>query len=127
VRYLISVNDIPQNIILSDDLATAEQIAALNSGTVRVLANGEIVDISRSPAVPSSVITRHQFFKRLGKNNRKQIRAILATNADVADGWELIHSVDLIDLTDDDVVTFVHDVKDAGIWNNARVTAILTP
>ncbi len=86
-----------------------------------------MVDFPPAMVIPSPIITRHQFFKRIGKNNRKQIRAILGTNADIADGWELIHSVDLIDLTDADVIDFVNNVKTAGIWNNARVTAILTP
>jgi hypothetical protein len=30
-------------------------------------------------------------------------------------------------VTDSDVIQFVNDVKTAGIWNAARVTALLTP
>jgi hypothetical protein len=72
-------------------------------------------------------LSKRDFYLRMGKANRKQIRAILATNADVADGWEYIHTIDTVDVTDSDVIQFVNDVKTAGIWNAARVTALLTP
>lgn len=127
-RYAIEKDGFALNVILSDSADIANQLAAQQGATARLLAANDTVTYPPAPVVPNSpIITRHQFYKRLGKGNRKQIRAILATNADVADGWELIRSVDLIDLTDSDVIEFCNDVKTAGIWNNARITAILTP
>jgi len=127
-RYAIEKDGFALNVILSDSADIANQLAAQQGATARLLAANDTVTYPPPPVIPNSpVITRHQFYKRLGKANRKQIRAILSTNADVADGWELIHSVDLIDLTDSDVIEFCKDVRTANIWNNARITAILTP
>ena len=81
-----------------------------------------------STAIPfNPPLSKKVFYARMGKVNRKQIRAILSTNSDVADGWEYIHTIDNIDLTDPDVIQFVNDCKTAGIWNQARANLLLTP
>lgn len=124
-RYAIEQDGLTLNIILSDSQATADQIAAQQGATARLLADGENPPRPEVPALPEYVLTRFQFLKRIGRANRKDIRA--STDANVQDSWDLIKSADLIDVRDDGVIQAVDAWKDAGIINNNRRNAILAP
>ena len=73
----------------------------------------------------SNTMNLRSFLKRIGRANRKQIRA--STDANVIDGWDLIKSFDIIDVRDDAVIQAVDAWKDAGIINNNRRNEILAP
>lgn len=125
MRYLISINATPHNIILCDSQAVADQCAALVGGVARLLADGEVVTMPVPPVLPEYVLTRFQVLKRVGRANRKDIRA--SVDANVLDGWDLIKSADLIDVRDDSVIEAVDAWRTAGIINMARRNAILAP
>lgn len=124
-RYVIEKDGLAINIILSDSQATANLIAVQQGATARLLAKGENPPRPEVPVLPEYVLTRFQFLKRVGRANRKQIRA--STDANTIDGWDLIKSADLIDVRDDGVIEAVDAWKDAGIINNARRNMILAP
>ena len=124
-RYVLEKNGLAVNIILSDSLSVAQQVATASGLTSRLLAEGENPPRPVETALPNYVLTRFEFLKRLGRNNRKDIRA--STNAYVIDGWDLIKSADFIDVRDDAVIEAVDAWKTANIINNARRNAILAP
>lgn len=124
-RYVLEKGGYAVNVILSDSKSVADQIAAQQGATARLLNDNETPNYAPVPSVPVYVLTRFQFSKRIGRTNRKEIRA--STNADVVDGWDLIKSADLIDVRDDEVIQAVDAWKTAGIINNARRNAILAP
>lgn len=124
-RYSIEIAGICQNIILSDSQAIADLIAAQQGATARLLADGENPPRPGVPLLPEYVLTRFQFLKRVGRANRKQIRA--SADANTVDGWDLIKSVDLIDVRDDAVIEAVDAWRAAGIITLARRNEILAP
>ena len=125
MRYLISINDIPYNAILSDSQAIADHCANSVGGVARLLADGETVEFPAAPVLPNYVLTQFEFLKRIGRSNRKEIRA--SVEANVIDGWDLIKSADLIDVRDDSVIEAVDAWRTAGIINMPRRNAILAP
>lgn len=125
-KYVIEKDGLAVNVILSDSAALANQIAASHGATARLLGNNETPNYAPPPpAPPEYVLTRFQFLKRVGRNNRKQIR----TSADVntVDGWDLIKSADLIDVRDDAVIEAVDAWRAAGIITMNRRNEILSP
>lgn len=125
-KYVIEKDGLAVNVILSDSAALANQIAASQGATARLLGNNETPNYAPPPpAPPEYVLTRFQFLKRVGRNNRKQIR----TSADVntVDGWDLIKSADLIDVRDDAVIEAVDAWRAAGIITMNRRNEILSP
>ena len=124
-RYAIEKDGLAVNIILSDSKETADLIAAQHSATARLLADGERPPRPVEPPLPQYVLTRFEFLKRLGRANRKEIRASIVP--DVIDGWDLIKSADLIDVRDDEVIQAVDAWKTAGIITLNRRNAILAP
>lgn len=124
-RYAIEKDGLAVNIILSDSKETADLIAAQHSATARLLADGEHPPRPVGPPLPQYVLPRFQFLKRIGRANRKQIRA--STDANTVDGWELVKSVDLIDVRDDAVIEAVDAWRAAGIITLARRNEILAP
>lgn len=124
-RYAIEKDGLAVNIILSDSKETADLIAAQHSATARLLADGEHPPRPVEPPLPQYVLTRFEFLKRLGRANRKEIRASIVP--DVIDGWDLIKSADLIDVRDDEVIQAVDAWKTAGIITLNRRNAILAP
>ena len=124
-RYAIEKDGLAVNIILSDSKETADLIAAQHSATARLLADGEHPPRPVEPPLPQYVLTRFEFLKRLGRANRKEIRASIVP--DVIDGWDLIKSAGLIDVRDDEVIQAVDAWKTAGIITLNRRNAILAP
>lgn len=124
-RYAIEKDGFALNIILSDSQAIADLIAAQHGATARLLADGENPPRPEVPALPEYVLTRFQFLKRIGRANRKQIRA--SVDANTVDGWDLVKSVDLIDVRDDEVIQAVDAWQAAGIITLNRRNEILAP
>lgn len=125
-KYVIEKDGFAVNVILSDSASMANQIATQQGATARLLGANETPNFAPPPPpLPEYVLTRFQFLKRIGRGNRKDIRA--STDPNVADGWDLIKSADLIDVRDDAVIEAVDAWKTANIINNARRNAILAP
>ncbi len=126
MRYVIEKDGFAINVILSDSAELANQIAASQSATARLLGDNEEPKYAPAPPRPSEyVLTRFQFLKRIGRANRKQIRA--SADANTVDGWDLIKSSDLIDVRDDGVIEAVDAWRTAGIITLARRNEILAP
>lgn len=124
-RYAIEKGGYAINVILSDSADLANSIAASQGGTARLLADGEIPNYAPVSTLPIYVITRFDFLKRIGRQNRKEIRT--STDVNVIDGWDLIKNADLIDVRDDAVIEAVDAWRTANIINMARRNAILAP
>lgn len=127
-RYVLEKNGYAINVILSDSTAVAHQIAADQGATARLLGENEVPNYAPPPPpppLPEYVLTRFQFLKRVGRANRKQIRT--STDANTVDGWDLIKSVELIDVRDDAVIEAVDAWRAAGIITLARRNEILAP
>lgn len=124
-RYVIEKGGYAINVILSDSAEVARRIAESQGATARLLGETEIPNYAPVTPLPVYVITRFNFIKRIGRSNRKDIRA--STDANVIDGWELVKSADLIDVRDDAVIEAVAAWQAAGIINLARRNAILAP
>lgn len=124
-RYAIEKDGFALNIILSDSQSIADLIAAQQGATARLLGENEAPNYAPVTALPVYVLSRFDFIKRIGRTNRKEIRA--STDANTIDGWELIRSADLIDVRDDSVIEAVDAWRTAGIITLARRNAILAP
>jgi len=124
-RYVIEKGGYAVNVILSDSAELANSIAASQGGAARLLADGEVPNYAPVSPLPVYVIARFDFLKRIGRQNRKEIRA--STDVNVIDGWDLIKSADLIDVRDDAVIEAVDAWRGANIINMARRNAILAP
>lgn len=124
-KYVIEKGGYALNVILSDSIEVADRIANSQGATARILGENEVPNYAPVAPRPEYVLTRFQFLKRIGRNNRKQIRA--SVDANTIDGWELIKSADLIDVRDDAVIETVDAWKTAGIINQARRNDILAP
>lgn len=124
-RYAIEKDGYAINAILSDSAELANQIAASQGATARLLGANETPNYAPATPMPEYVLTRFQFLRRVGRANRKQIRA--STDANTVDGWDLIKSVDLIDVRDDAVIEAVDAWRAAGIITMNRRNDILAP
>lgn len=124
-RYVIEKGGYAVNVILSDSASTANAIAVAQGATARLLGANEVPNFAPAPVLPVYVLTRFEFIKRIGRQNRKEIRA--SADVNVIDGWDLIKSADLIDVRDDAVIEAVDAWKTANIINAARRNAILAP
>lgn len=124
-RYVFEKGGYAINVILSDSADLANQIAASQGATARLLGENEVPNYAPVIPIPEYVLTRFQFLKRVGRANRKQIRA--STDANTVDGWELVKSVDLIDVRDDAVIEAVDAWRAAGIITMNRRNEILSP
>lgn len=124
-RYVIEKGGFAINVILSDSADLANSIAAAQGATARLLADGEVPNYAPAVPLPVYVLTRFDFLKRIGRQNRKEIRS--SADANVIDGWDLVKSTDLIDVRDDAVIEAVDAWRTANIINLARRNAILAP
>lgn len=124
-RYVIEKDGYTVNVILSDSAEVANSIATSQGATARLLGANEVPNYAPVTPIPEYVLTQYQFLKRLGRGNRKDIRA--SVDANVIDGWDLIKSADLIDVRDGAVIEAVDAWKTANIINQARRNALLAP
>lgn len=124
-RYVIEKDGYAINIILSDSAVVATHIAEMQGATARLLGDDEVPNYAPVTPLPEYILTRFQFLKRIGRANRKDIRA--STDANVVDGWDLIKSSDLIDVRDDEVIKAVDAWRTAGIITMNRRNQILEP
>ena len=124
-RYALEKDGLAVNIILSDSLDIAQQIATTQGLTARLLAENENPPRPIETPLPNYVMSRFAFLKRIGRANRKAIRASVVAN--VIDGLDLIKSADLIDVRDDAVIEAVDAFQAANIINLSRRNAILAP
>jgi len=125
-KYVLEKGGFAINVILSDSADLANQIAVSQGATARLLGANEVPNYAPPPPpMPEYVLTRFQFLKRVGRANRKQIRA--SVDANTVDGWDLIKSADLIDVRDDEVIDAVDAWRTAGIITANRRNEILAP
>lgn len=124
-KYVIEKGGYAVNIILSNSDEVANQIAEILGATARILGDNEVPNYAQAPEWPEYVLDRFQFLKRIGRANRKQIRA--STDANTVDGWDLIKSATLIDVRDDAVIEAVDAWRMAGIITINRRNEILAP
>ena len=125
MKYVIEKGGYAINVILSDSAEVANQIAASQGATARLLGVNEVPQYAPVTPLPEYVMTRFQFLKRIGRANRKQIRA--SVDANTVDGWDLVKSADLIDVRDDEVIEAVDAWRAAGIITMNRRNEILAP
>jgi len=125
MKYVIEKGGYVINVILSDSAEVANQIAASQGATARLLGVNEVPQYAPVTLLPEYVMTRFQFLKRIGRANRKQIRA--SVDANTVDGWDLVKSADLIDVRDDEVIEAVDAWRAAGIITMNRRNEILAP
>lgn len=123
-RYAIKKNGVCLNAIEAD-LETAVAIADLYQAQAYLLADGEDPGFPALSAVPRYVLTRFEFLKRIGRANRKQIRA--SADLDVVDAWDLIKSSDSINVMDDEIIQAIDAIRLAGIITMSRRNQILEP
>ena len=114
MRYLISINDIPHNIILSDSQAIADHCASLVGGVARPLLDGEIVEFPQPEPIRETTISKSAWLKRWTQPERIGIRALAKTNAYVEDFVELLNNApDVVHLDDPDIIAGVPQVLNA--------------
>lgn len=124
-KYVIEKGGYAVNVILSDSADLANQIAASQGATARLLGENEVPNYAPVTPIPEYVLTQFQFLKRVGRANRKQIR--VSADENTVDGWGLIKSADLIDVRDKAVIEAVDAWRTAGIINMNRRNEILAP
>lgn len=114
MRYLISINDIPHNIILSDSQAIADNCASLAGGVARPLLDGEIVEFPQPEPIRETTISKSVWLKRWTQPERIGIRTLAKTNPYVEDFVELLNNApDVVHLDDPDMIAGVPQVLSA--------------
>ena len=114
MRYLISINDIPHNIILSDSQEIADHCASLVGGTARLLADDERVEFPQPEPIRETTINKSAWLKRWTQPERIGIRTLAKTNPYVEDFVELLNNTpDVVHLDDPDMIAGVPQVLSA--------------
>lgn len=114
MRYLISIDSAPHNIILADSQEIADHCASIVGGVARPLLDGEIVEFPQPEPIRETTISKSAWLKRWTQPERIGIRALAKTNAYVEDFVELLNNAtDVVHLDDPDMIAGVPQVLSA--------------
>lgn len=126
MRYLISIDSVPHNIILADSQDMADHCASVVGGTARLLADDEVV-VFPEPEIPLQErevqLTKLQFLRRFTAPERIAIRA--STNPIIVDFMSLLDLALDVRLDDPDTVAGVHYLEALNLIGEGRAAEIL--
>lgn len=124
MRYLVSINCIPHNIILADSQDVADHCASVVGGTARLLADDETVEFPPPPAPPREMqLTKLQFLRLFTTAERIAIRA--SSDPVIVDFLQLLDLAQDVRLDDPDTVQGVHYLESEGLIAAGRAAEIL--
>ncbi len=124
MRYLITVDSIPHNIILADSQDVADHCAAVAGGTARLLADDEVVEFPQPPAPPREMqLTKLQFLRLFTTAERIAIRA--SADPVIVDFLQLLDLAQDVRLDDPDTVGGLHYLESEGLIAAGRAAEIL--
>lgn len=123
MRYLISIDSAPHNIILADSHEIADHCAALVNGTARLLADDEVVAFPEPPEQKELQLTKLQFLRRFTSAERIAIRA--STNPVIIDFMTLLDLAQDVRLDDPDTVAGVNYLESLNLIGEGRAAEIL--
>ena len=124
MRYLVSINDIPHNIILADSQDIADHCASVVGGTARLLADDEFVEFPPPPAPPREMqLTKLQFLRLFTTAERIAIRA--SSDPVIVDFLQLLDLAQDVRLDDPDTIQGVHYLESEGLIAAGRAAEIL--
>lgn len=124
MRYLVSINDIPNNIILADSQDIANHCASVAGGTARLLADDEVVEFPPPPPVPREMqLTKLQFLRLFTAPERIAIRA--SSDPVIVDFMQLLDLAQDVRLDDPDTVQGLHYLESDGLIAPGRAHEIL--
>jgi len=123
MRYLISIDAIPNNIILADSQEIADHCASIVNGTARLLADNEVVEFPE-PEIPREIqLTKLQFLRRFTTAERIAIRA--STNPVIVDFMQLLDLAQDVRLDDPDTIQGVNYLEGLNLLAAGRAAEIL--
>lgn len=123
MRYLISVDAVPNNVILADSQAIADHCASVVGGTARLLADDERVEFPQPEIQREVQLTKLQFLRRFTTAERIAIRA--STNPVIVDFMQLLDLALDVRLDDPDTVTGVQYLESLTLIGAGRAAEIL--
>ena len=124
MRYLISKDSIPHNIILADSQDIANHCASVAGGTARLLADDEVVEFPPPPETPREMqLTKLQFLRLFTTAERIAIRA--SSDPVIVDFLQLLDLAQDVRLDDPDTVQGVHYLEAEGLIAHGRAHEIL--
>ncbi len=124
MRYLITVDSIPHNIILADSQDVADHCASVVGGTARLLADNGAVEFPPPPPVPREMqLTKLQFLRLFTTAERIAIRA--SSDPVIVDFMQLLDLAQDVRLDDPDTVQGVHYLESEGLIAPGRAAEIL--
>lgn len=123
MRYLISIDGIPNNAILADSQDIADHCASIVGGTARLLGDTEIVEFPQSEPVREVQLTKLQFLRRFTTAERIAIRS--STNPVIVDFMQLLDLAQDVRLDDPDTVAGVNYLETLTLIGEGRAAEIL--
>lgn len=123
MRYLITVDSIPSNIILADSQAIADLCAASVGGTARLLADNEVEEFPQPEIQRELQLTKLQFLRRFTTQERIAIRG--STNPVIVDFMQLLDLALDVRLDDPDTVDGLHYLESLNLIGVGRAAEIL--
>ena len=124
MRYLITVDAIPHNIILADTQEIADHCASIVGGTARLLADDERVEFPESAEpIRETQLTKLQFLRRFTAPERIAIRA--STNPVIVDFMSLLDLAQDVRLDDPDTVAGVNYLETLTLISKGRAADVL--
>lgn len=125
MRYLISINGIPNNIILADSQDIADHCASVVGGTARLLADDETVEFQQPEPIREMQLTKLKFLRRFTAEERIAIRA--STSPVIVDFMSLLDLAQDVRLDDPDTIQGVRYLESLDLISAGRAEEILTP
>lgn len=124
MRYLVSINGIPHNIILADSQDVADHCASVAGGTARLLADDETVEFQPPPEPPRELqLTKLQFLRLFTTGERIAIRA--SSDPVIVDFLQLLDLAQDVRLDDPDTIQGLHYLEAEGLIAPGRAAEIL--